>query len=443
MDKSSPVFENFENKMAAMSGGPKINRSTFKIGAGNLERRVANNEKKITSIKNIFKAQKINIGEKISPKSSPTEILTETNQTLIQIKEQLEIDFLGREKLEKQRLDLEKKLELEKNRGEKENEIEKVKKNNSFIKGATKKIIKPFGNIFDKFIELEGILGTGLLINNAVNFFKNPENVEKIQKIFNWTTKNWKKLVAGAGIIVGLKLAATLTGIVTAAGSFLSILGNPLVLVGAGILIAAAAQGFGKSQKAVVQELEAMGGVTDENRKILLNSYRQLSDKLGKFDSRQAEIKARIKFLETGNYSYAGTEFKFDFGLPFYYKMGQGGGFSFEKPKEFANGGYTGEDGGIVHPYEYVFNPKRTKELGQEFLDFLHYGADLNMPLPVYGQDFEITELPMIDLTTPKIEKTTSNLPATTVARVNSTNSSNLYMNEVPVLFGFNDLVYT
>ena len=65
------------------------------------------------------------------------------------------------------------------------------------------------------------------------------------------------------------------------------------------------------------------------------------------------------------------------------------------------------------------------------------------MPLPVYGQDFEITELPMIDLTTPKIEKTTSDSPATTVARVNSTNSSNLYMNEVPVLFGFNDLVYT
>ena len=65
------------------------------------------------------------------------------------------------------------------------------------------------------------------------------------------------------------------------------------------------------------------------------------------------------------------------------------------------------------------------------------------MPFPVYGQDFEITELPMIDLTTPKIEKTTSNLPATTVARVNSTNNSNLYMNEVPVLFGFNDLVYT
>ena len=55
MDKSSPVFENFENKMAAMSGRPKINKSTFKIGSGDLGMRVANNERKITTLKNIFK----------------------------------------------------------------------------------------------------------------------------------------------------------------------------------------------------------------------------------------------------------------------------------------------------------------------------------------------------------------------------------------------------
>ena len=59
MDRTSPVFENFENKMAAMSGGPKINRSTFKIGSPSLTERVANNEKKITTLKNIFKAQRI------------------------------------------------------------------------------------------------------------------------------------------------------------------------------------------------------------------------------------------------------------------------------------------------------------------------------------------------------------------------------------------------
>ena len=51
MDESSPVYENFMNKMSTMSGRPKINRTTFNIGANVLERRVANNSRKITIIK--------------------------------------------------------------------------------------------------------------------------------------------------------------------------------------------------------------------------------------------------------------------------------------------------------------------------------------------------------------------------------------------------------
>jgi len=102
MDKSSPVFENFENKMAAMSGGPKINRSTFKIGAGGLEGRVANNEKKISTLKNIFKAQRVEIGEKITPKVNVLEeSLINTNLILADVARQLEKDFSNRIKTEK------------------------------------------------------------------------------------------------------------------------------------------------------------------------------------------------------------------------------------------------------------------------------------------------------------------------------------------------------
>ena len=84
MDKSSPVYENFAKKMEAMKGGPKISRSTMKIGGGiGLEKRVGNNEKKITLLKNIFKAQKQEIGEKITPKVSNLEVsLNETTQIL-------------------------------------------------------------------------------------------------------------------------------------------------------------------------------------------------------------------------------------------------------------------------------------------------------------------------------------------------------------------------
>ena len=62
---NSPAYENFMNKMSTMNSGPKIKVTSMKIGG--LEGRVANNERKITAIKNIFKAQKIDIGKKISP----------------------------------------------------------------------------------------------------------------------------------------------------------------------------------------------------------------------------------------------------------------------------------------------------------------------------------------------------------------------------------------
>ena len=71
MDKSSPVYENFAKKMDAMRGAPKISKSTMKIGGGmGLEGRVSNNEKKITLLKNIFKTQREDIGERITPKIS-------------------------------------------------------------------------------------------------------------------------------------------------------------------------------------------------------------------------------------------------------------------------------------------------------------------------------------------------------------------------------------
>ena len=65
---------------------PKINRSTFTLGSGAIEKRVANNERKITILKNIFKAQKVEIGDKITPKVNVLEeSLVSTNIILTDI----------------------------------------------------------------------------------------------------------------------------------------------------------------------------------------------------------------------------------------------------------------------------------------------------------------------------------------------------------------------
>ena len=183
MDKSSPVFENFENKMAAMSGRPKINRSTFKIGAGGLEGRVANNEKKITTLKNIFKAQRVEIGEKITPKVNVLEeSLINTNLILADVARQLEKDFSNRIKTEKLLLSKERQDKLDRKREDKEGRIEtkKIGKIATSIGGT---IVKPFSSILDKLLQFGKLFLAGVGVNAALTWLMDPKNMERFKGI--------------------------------------------------------------------------------------------------------------------------------------------------------------------------------------------------------------------------------------------------------------------
>ena len=185
MDKSSPVFENFENKMAAMSGRPKINRSTFKIGAGGLEGRVANNEKKITTLKNIFKAQKIQIGEKLTPKVNVLEeSLIRTNAIITDVAAQLEKDFSQRLAPQKKLLPSEQKRKLDDKREDKEGRIEAVKVA-KFVKSTASTVTKPFKNIFDKILDFGKLFLLGTGVNAALSWLANPENLLKFQNMLS------------------------------------------------------------------------------------------------------------------------------------------------------------------------------------------------------------------------------------------------------------------
>ena len=187
MDKSSPVFENFENKMAAMQGQgrPKINRSTFKIGSGGLETRVANNEKKITTLKNIFKAQKVQIGEKLTPKVNVLEeSLIRTNAIITDVAAQLEKDFSQRLDAQKALLEKERKNKLDSKREDKEGRIEAVKVA-KFVKSTASTVTKPFKNIFDKILDFGKLFLLGTGVNAALSWLANPENLLKFQKMLD------------------------------------------------------------------------------------------------------------------------------------------------------------------------------------------------------------------------------------------------------------------
>ena len=259
---------------------PKINKSTFSFGSGSLMKRVANNEKKITVLKNIIQTNRSNIGEKITPKmSSLQESLMVTNEVLVDIARQLEEDFDSR-------VD-EKKLLLQKSRGEKleirrqnfEERLE-TKKTEKTVATAARKTIKPLGNIFSKIFSLVKILGTGLLINAVVgNFdkiigffsgdtFKNIQT--KLTQAYQLINKHMGLIVAVGAGLVALSLVGTIANIVSLGAGMLSILANPLFIAGVGIILAASMQGLGRGEKQTLDELENMRGFTQENRNKLI-----------------------------------------------------------------------------------------------------------------------------------------------------------------------------
>ena len=232
MDKSSPVFENFENKMAAMQGqgGPKINRSTFKIGSGGLETRVANNEKKITTLKNIFKAQKVQIGEKLAPKVNVLEeSLIRTNAIIKDVALQLEKDFSARLNEQKKLLKQEQKRRLSERRDSKESRIE-TKKLGGFLGSAANKIVAPFKNIFQKLLDFGKLFLAGVGVNAAFRWLADPQNLLKFQKLLNFIVERPLLSLAAFGGTV-LMINTVISKIINGLGRVVFTLLNPMTYV--------------------------------------------------------------------------------------------------------------------------------------------------------------------------------------------------------------------
>ena len=447
MDKS-PAYENFMNKMSAMSGRPKMNVTTMNIG---LEKRVANNERKITSIKNIFKAQKIDIGDKISPKTTPLqESLSETNEVLQILSFQLKKDFTQRQRQEQELLQSDREKLLDEERSEKEKQLE-VKKVEKFSKKTAKVISKPFVNIFEKLKQLAGILGTGLFINNFMNLLKKPEFVEKMKKIFGWLKENWKIIAIGVGVLLGAKLVLAFTAIVSSLTSIIGIITSAAFIGIAGAILASQYKALGTAEKRAVSMLQMMGGITPENRQKLVEQLREELYSIKGLDlyGNRDFLNNQIRFLETGvtGTGAAGSQ-QLDWSI-----LEQGGTLEeaglitpyesiFGKPLfGFRRGGYTGDGDkddvrGVVHANEYVFNSEQTRRIGKENLLRLAAGAIPGINVSTITRD-------IIDARKRGKVNKMSNTPATSVEHINPINSSNPYMNEVPMLFGFNDLVYS
>ena len=470
MDKS-PAYENFMNKMAAMQGQgkPKMNATTMKIGSGGLEKlekRITNNERKITILKNIFKAQRQEIGEKIKPSvNNVRESLLETNIILRDISDVLQNDFKDRiDTLQNQIKDDTKKFQDQKRRDQESN-LEKTKKVNKIGKKVSATLAKPFVGLFDQLKELGVILGTGLIANNVIKFVTDPKNAETVEKIFTTIRDNAGAILTTGTVIGGLAIFGAggvifntlrnLKKILTFAIKFAKFFFTGTI---GAILLPLMLGGSTKQESSNIKSsnLETkfkrflganifmFGGDQDEffgpngfynNEFLKRDNIMELLDRFqtavmqGKinmedyqqflFQLQKVAMSEFLKTFEGGKYlEKKGVEqFLQNSGLPKF----QSGGFSHGL--------------GIVEPGEFVFKKSVVDKIGLAKLYATNSGMNLSES-NIFVQDLEPMYMNME-------ESKVNNIPATQVLRVSSANVNNNYMKETPSLFGFSDLVYT
>ena len=299
------------------------------------------NAKKITSIKNTLQNQKSKIGEKLPGSTEEKEkaklntTLTETNRILVEIQKQLAYDFAMRVAEDKQEVAEDKEATSKERFKREESALEKsAKAMVSTVKTATKKIVSPIGNIFQKLLAFIGILGKGILVNAAFDWFKDPENRKKLTKFFNILKENWQLLAKILGVIAGAILIGKIIGFVgamsklvgfilgplaTALKTAIMLLTNPFFIAGVGVAIAAADKSLGGDLSAVLQEVKDSGDgvITRENINASLKK-REKYLKDPKFEgfagfTNQVEkqrVEREIVFLRSGFYGGLGQEGK-------------------------------------------------------------------------------------------------------------------------------------
>ena len=296
---------------------PKINKNTFKIGSGDLQQQVANNTKRIAAVSVLLRSSRRNSAKHLTPTvSNLQQTLAESNLILADIAIQLQQDFDSQE-LREQRLlqkNREDKLELKRTNKEKDLEYQKTEKK---ITKTTKKVKGPLDAVFGflknilllfgGLVLVKTLLGTQAgknLINNITSSEKFQQAKATLDVIFDNLKTGLQAVLVIGGVILGMKLVSTLATIYAVGKGFIAIMANPIVIAGLGILVAMGMQGLGKDEREVIDELESMGGYSEENRNLLIQRLQEQKASIGFLDpwGQKGEIDKRIKFLETGEY---------------------------------------------------------------------------------------------------------------------------------------------
>ena len=138
----------------------------------------------------------------------------ESNKILMDIASVISTDFTTRIEGEKQEL---RNLQSKRQKGEvaeKEGKLEGKGQSTNKISAAAKKMMQPIMGAFDKIKELVSIIGLGILGSGALEFLKDPANLEKVKGFFDFIAKHWKWVLGGLGVLVALKFVGPIITLV-------------------------------------------------------------------------------------------------------------------------------------------------------------------------------------------------------------------------------------
>ena len=225
-DSADNRTDNLEIRVSKLEGqrardrANKISKKQF----SELGSKVALNQQKITKITNILKAKgtakKEGTIASLAPETGKNTLI-QINESLVSIKEQLELDYSSRINKEKRDLKNAQKAADLKKKQQKEKDVEALKKVGGAIGGIVNKVGAPIKNVFDKILGFFGALVTGFAINQVLK----PERIEFIKGIFDGIAKNWGWVVgiAGGVLIAGVvRKLVTLFRAVRAIGRFVT-----------------------------------------------------------------------------------------------------------------------------------------------------------------------------------------------------------------------------
>jgi len=161
-----------------------------------LKGKIANNARKITILKKILQNHAITIGQNL-----PGSELDEINKGIQDIGNALALDFANRIAEHKSAIDKLKARSAKQDLADEEAGLDKKRKSLfTGVKDTAAKIMAPAISMFDKIKEFLLTIFAGQLVTGAFSWLQDPKNRQSISSFFNWVQKHWK-WIAGAAIV--------------------------------------------------------------------------------------------------------------------------------------------------------------------------------------------------------------------------------------------------